>query len=133
MKRAFKKLTKQYVLDAFSLLDQYAAETTAVVADASVEHESEEQQPQQPQPQSQQVQKAAAAADGEDWHCVGHIWNDPYVPCPGVGEKCKIKTGIKHNGQRVTVCKECFLSRERQKNKIKRDLKRAKIQNAIKE
>jgi hypothetical protein len=122
MKRAFKELTKQYVKDAYALID--AAAAAAAVEKGSEEEDVEEKEVVVP--------AAAVAPTGQNWTCAGRLWDAPPTACPG-GEKSTQKAGILHAGTRVVVCKECFNARERKKNQEKRDMKRAKIQSAIKE
>lgn len=114
-RREFKKLTKQYIKDALALFDDLENETeppapTVAPAPAPAAAEQEEK--------PQKKQKTA------EWTCSGHVWETPPTPCQG-GEKSTLKAGILHNGNRITVCKECFNARERKKNQEKRDAKKA--------
>ncbi len=120
MEKEFKKLTKQYAKDMIALIRTLKRQEPEAAVAAAAEEEEEVE-----------VEEPKKVADADDWTCAGQLWNVPALPCSSVGDKSKIKTGILHNGQRVTVCKECFLARERKKNQAKRDQKRAKIQNAI--
>ena len=129
MDKEFKKLTKQYAKDMLALIRSRSSEEKkrAVVEEEEVEEVEEEVAAAVVAPTA----TAVVVEPSGDWSCAGQLWLSPVVPCPSVGDKSKIKTGILHNGQRVTVCKECFLARERRKNQLKRDQKRAKINEVL--
>jgi len=125
-RREFKKLTKQYIKDALALFDNLEngtesqispTATAAAPAPSVAEKEEEEEQEEKPQQKKQKIVST-------DWTCAGHVWEAPPTPCQG-GEKSALKAGILHNGNRITVCKECFNARERKKNQEKRDAKKA--------
>jgi hypothetical protein len=95
-KEQFKALTKKYAKDVLKLMSE----------------EPEEE-----------VEEEEKKVEEESWKCEGYMWKEPPEPCKG-GEKSNIKQGILFNKKRRIVCKECYLAREREKNKEKREKKK---------
>jgi hypothetical protein len=118
--KEFKRLTKQYARDVLQLIKKAEKPEKRVLSEEEEEDDVEEETPQVKAPPPPPLAK-------EDWVCAGQLWLSPPIACPKTGDKCDVKTGILHNGQRVTVCKSCFLARERLKNQEKRDKKKQRV------
>ncbi len=116
---AFKKSTKAYVKEVYDLIEEHSREPE----EEKSEEPKRSREPEEPKKEVKKKQKKEESSDS--WSCAGRLWDTPIVPCPG-GEKSNVKTGIRHDGALVTVCKECNNARERKKNKEKREAKKIK-------
>ncbi len=134
MDKEFKRLTKDYARNILELIrsnKKREAEADPVPEASEVSEVAEPvlvaipapTAPAATQPKKKKKKTTTVVDDG-NWTCAGMVWLSPTVPCAGNTEKSKIKNGILYNGQKVVVCRECFLARERKKNQEKRDRKK---------